>query len=285
MKILVINICLVFVPLVVLAQNINYSALGLANDKISSQLHKVPTDIDFSYDCFLSNPFALGAFMTHKSEVEAVNMLSAQVSDEEENDYGDKAYEEMQNKYTFIQNDARLEALQQMTGELVKCRPSDRRNLKYTVHLIEDKTINAFTVGGHIFVFTGIIDYCATASELATILAHEIGHNEKYHINRMMRRIKMAGDFANIIVSLKKITTASFNQFNEIEVDCYGADLTYAAGYDPVNGANLWKRLSADNNEQSNMLSKLMALFSTHPYSYERYECMTDHIEKNYNLK
>jgi predicted Zn-dependent protease len=60
--------------------------------------------------------------------------------------------------------------------------PADQA-LPITVDVIPGKTVNAFaTLGGHIYVFEGLIKQAKSADELAGVLAHEIEHVRNRHI-------------------------------------------------------------------------------------------------------
>lgn len=49
--------------------------------------------------------------------------------------------------------------------------------LTVTVHFLDDETVNAFaTLGGHVFLFRGLIERLESENALAMVLAHEIGH-------------------------------------------------------------------------------------------------------------
>jgi|GEM_PF-2965361 len=257
-------------------------SLGLKEDKVSNKTGKIPSSIKLSYDCLLKDPFAQAAYYTNSAEEAAVRMAPGEITPEEENKYGQKLYDEIKKEGKEITSGVIYDALNQMMNDLLLCRPDNCTKLKYTMHLMKDTVINAYTAGGHIYVNTGLIKYCKTTSELACIIAHEIGHDEKGHINLILKRIKVAGQFGEILYTLKQITTPSFNQFNEHEVDCYGADLAYAAGYDPRSGAKLWKRMSEEKKEMEEF--KIMKFLMSHPFSTERYDCMKKHITTNYSM-
>jgi Zn-dependent protease with chaperone function len=59
----------------------------------------------------------------------------------------------------------------------------DDNALPITIEVIGGKTVNAFaTLGGHIYVFDGLLRQAGSAEELAGILAHEIEHVRNRHI-------------------------------------------------------------------------------------------------------
>ena len=59
--------------------------------------------------------------------------------------------------------------------------------------LVRDGTLNAFALpGGYIGVHTGLIVAAQSESELASVLAHEIGHVTQRHLARMLSRERQA---------------------------------------------------------------------------------------------
>ncbi|GAA4358320.1 M48 family metallopeptidase [Hymenobacter saemangeumensis] len=65
-----------------------------------------------------------------------------------------------------------------------------RNDFVWDVKIIRDPNIqNAFaTPGGHIYVFSGLIDFLDNESELAGILGHEIAHADRRHTSRLLQQ-------------------------------------------------------------------------------------------------
>ena len=56
-------------------------------------------------------------------------------------------------------------------------------NMKF--HLVNSKTINAFTTGGeHMYVYTALFQMCQTEDELAAVMAHEFAHVYSRHVQK-----------------------------------------------------------------------------------------------------
>lgn len=54
---------------------------------------------------------------------------------------------------------------------------SDRPNIPYTFQVVDDNSVNAFaTMGGYVYVTTGLMRAADNEAELAGVLGHEIGH-------------------------------------------------------------------------------------------------------------
>lgn len=254
------------------------------NDRITKKINKVPSSVKTNLNCLPDDPAYTTGGVISDAEKFAISMSGVSVSDSEESDFGDDAYEEMKSsgKYQFITSGAKYNALQTMLEDLLEAR-RDPSGIRYKIHLIKSDEVNAFTMGGHIYVLTGIIDFADSESGLASIVGHEIGHNEKGHINLILTKLKLGngimGGFGDIGLAIQQTITPFFNQKNEIQVDAYGADLAQAAGYDSRKGLELWKRMG--ENENKNPFESFMR---THPYSTDRYDCLKKHIENNYSF-
>jgi predicted Zn-dependent protease len=139
--------------------------------------------------------------------------------------------------------------------------------------------VNAFTLGGEIYVTNALLDEAESIDELACILGHEIGHNELDHVANKLKEVEIAqgifGEEAGAAVAtFVGLLTMGFNQHNEAEADLYGIDLALAAGYDACRGIDFWNRLKAQENEANDMEN----FFRSHPYSSRRSNCYHSHI-------
>lgn len=58
-----------------------------------------------------------------------------------------------------------------------------------TVHYVDQPVVNAMaTLGGHLFVYRGMIERCGSEDALAAVIAHEIGHVAGRHVMKAMGR-------------------------------------------------------------------------------------------------
>lgn len=278
-QLMIISILTFFSCFELIAQN--SVALGLKDDRVSRKLKTVSSKVVYDYSC-LADPLSI--FVDIKGQT--LNALVEDVPDEEENKFGDRYHKEIKEsgEWTLITNGAKLQALKKIMNDLLQCR-REPLGLKYTMHLINSEVINAFTCGGHIYVTTGIIDYLETTSELAAIIAHEIGHNEMGHIKLMLKELALAqnvaGEFGQIFIAVERFAAPAFNQRNEIEADQYGASLAIAAGYQPCRSVKIWERMAEDEGEYN----MLMNFLRSHPYSSVRRQCLIEHIRSNYQVE
>ncbi len=67
-------------------------------------------------------------------------------------------------------------------------RMSDRPNIPYTFRVVDDRQINAFaTMGGYVYVTTGLMRAADNEAQLAGVIGHEIGHITGRHLIEQMK--------------------------------------------------------------------------------------------------
>ncbi len=74
---------------------------------------------------------------------------------------------------------------------------SSRPDMKYTFQVVDNKSVNAFaTLGGYVYIHTGLIKTAENEAELASVIAHEIGHVGGKHVVRQMEKNAIANGVA-----------------------------------------------------------------------------------------
>ncbi|PLA74127.1 hypothetical protein CYQ88_07755 [Hydrogenovibrio sp. SC-1] len=198
-------------------------------------------------------------------------------------------------KYPPVKND-QLNAYVNKVGQVV-AQMSERSELKYRFIVLDTDIINAFAApGGYIFITKGALNNIEDESELAAILAHEIGHVELRHY---VKKVKLRSAKGNAEDSLGAVlsgggraATQAFNEaldetmeilFNkglqskkdEFEADRTSVFLLANAGYDPTALMRYFNRIEKNQSEQVQILSE------THPPLTERINEMDTLIEQN----
>jgi predicted Zn-dependent protease len=83
--------------------------------------------------------------------------------------------QEQQKPIRLIQGTA-LDAYINDLGQRL-ARDSRRPNIPWRFFVVDDKSVNAFaTLGGYVYVHTGLIAQVQTEAQLASVIGHEIGH-------------------------------------------------------------------------------------------------------------
>jgi len=72
--------------------------------------------------------------------------------------------------------------------------PLETKSFPFNFYVIKDNTLNAFAApGGHIFVFSGLIEAMDNLNELAAVISHEIGHISARHLAQRIEQSKAIG--------------------------------------------------------------------------------------------
>jgi Zn-dependent protease with chaperone function len=92
---------------------------------------------------------------------------------------GESVYEEVTATKEECQGEAGLKALNDLANRLAKAADYPH---EITVHVVEGGPVNAFTLPGGILVFfSDLIEQAKDSSQVAGVMAHEIGHAVHYH--------------------------------------------------------------------------------------------------------
>lgn len=159
-----------------------------------------------------------------------------------------------------------------------------------TFELIESDEINAFTLpGGYIFINTGLLKLSGNEAELASAIAHEIGHAAARHATRQASRDRLltmgtlplavlGGPAARVAMNAAMpMAFMKFSRTFETEADLLGIEYLWKAGYDPDATIDLFEALESTEKQQPGSVAKL---FRTHPLTPDRIEKTQKNIDK-----
>jgi len=157
---------------------------------------------------------------------------------------------------------------------------SNRPELTYHFAVLNTSEINAYAApGGYIFVTKGAIDKMKDESELAGVIAHEMGHINGKHVVReldikategsavsgLARLIGGGTESARLAFSkavdkaMDTLFTTGYKREDEIQADKETVMLCAVAGYDPAGLIRYFERISAAKGKSTEVLDK------THP--------------------
>ena len=204
------------------------------------------------------------------------------LNEREEISLGTKLHREVTKKYNLT--NVGLERVDRIGQRCAKF--SLRPGLPYRFHVIESKEINGFSLpGGHIYVTTAMLKL-ANDNELASVLAHEVGHVVARHSLKTLKQSQEYNDIAKSLgeltgvagetardlgVALGQIVGAGLLTFHtrdeEREADFLGVRTLPRAGFDPQGMVSMFQKLQRIEAQNSNLLG---SLFSDHPDADER---------------
>jgi len=158
--------------------------------------------------------------------------------------------------------------------------------------VIQSDEMDAFTLpGGYVFIDTGLIKLSSNEAELASALAHELGHAAARHATRQASRNRLLGvgtfplvlfggipglavrQAANAVVPMAFL---SFSREYETEADLLGLQYLWKAGYDPNASIDLFEAMQSTERRQTGKVGKL---FRSHPPTPDRIEKTQKNID------
>ena len=168
-------------------------------------------------------------------------------------------------------------------GELIVSR-ADTTGRDYEFRVIDSDMANAFAIpGGFVFVNRGILQRAESASELAGVIAHEIGHVVERHGLEQMAKAQNTNTVVGLVyvllgrapgaaeqVALQVAGSAWMAKHSreaEHEADRVAVLYLARAGLDPRGMPRFFERLL---DEERRAPSELLAWFSTHPLTQDR---------------
>jgi len=195
---------------------------------------------------------------------------------------GTQLHREVTKKYNLT--DVGLDRVERLGQRCA--RASLRPGLLYKFHVVQSREINGFSIpGGHVYVTTGLLKI-ANDNELASVLAHEVGHIVARHSLKTLKKSQeyddiakslgeltgVAGDLARDLgVSLGRIVGQGFltihTRDEEREADFLGVRGMQRANFDPQGMVTMFQKLARIEAQDSSLIG---SLFSDHPDAQER---------------
>ncbi|MCO6430558.1 MAG: M48 family metalloprotease [Deltaproteobacteria bacterium] len=211
----------------------------------------------------------------------------------EDEQYGHEVFNQLTKSYPVDRSDDNVNRIRDIVDKLVKAARADHNPWHVYVLVGDDIKNAAATRGNFIFVWSGILKTATSDAEIATVLAHEIGHVLAGHTapdpaeetQRIIAGVAgtvtgsvlatrgVAGpvaDLAEIVVraSLEALIVNPNQQANELEADQIGIFMMADASYDPAEAITFWERAQHDPA----FGSLPFEFMSSHPSSSTRLE-------------
>lgn len=187
--------------------------------------------------------------------------------------------------------DPRVRSVQAIVDRL----QGDCADLPYsvTVHVAEDEHVNAAALpGGHIVVFSGLLETVTSENELAFVMAHELGHFANRDHLRVLGRsavflaisaavLGSDSSLGNLLADGIGLTELGFSRTQESRADTYALSIVNCA-YGHVGGStDFFKKMAAE--DQTGVFGHY---FSTHPENRDRMDRLTEIArERGYRIE
>jgi beta-barrel assembly-enhancing protease len=151
-------------------------------------------------------------------------------------------------------------------------RNSARPNIKYTFQVVDDNTINAFaTMGGYVYINTGLLKAADNEAQLAGVMGHEIGHITGRHSLQHIKQAAITQGLSSIAgldrdtivqMGVQLALTLPNSRQDEYDADRRGLTTMMQTGYAPTAMPEFMKKLSGGNSAPE--------FLSSHPAVTER---------------
>ncbi|MDQ6982260.1 MAG: M48 family metalloprotease [Mariprofundus sp.] len=213
------------------------------------------------------------------------------MSEEQELVLGQKAAAEANKSLTLLDSKDPLVRYVNTVGQKMAAI-SDRPNLYYRFHVVDDSTINAFALpGGYIYIHRGLLIHLNSEAELAAVLGHEIGHvtarhsvkqyskAQAYQLGAMITSIFLPVPQGASMLSDLMATAVikGYGRDAELQADELSIRYLPRAGYDPNATIGILKTLkrledidAREKKDAGDKVDKYHGAFSTHPETEKR---------------
>ncbi len=191
--------------------------------------------------------------------------------------------------------DAKLERMvAKIVGKLTMV--SEKPDQTYRITILNSPNVNAFALpGGYLYVTRGLLALANDSSEVAAVIAHEMGHVIANHgILRQEKEaeVEIAGRVANEVLHNEaegresllrgRLRLAQFSRNQELQADAIGIKMIGEAGYDPFASARFLQTMEAYTSFRSVSGAKDASLdfLATHPATPQRIELAIAHARR-----
>ena len=241
----------------------------------------------------LSLPLATAPALVHAQALPSLGDTEREgLSSVMERKLGEQIMRDIRRDKDYLDDAPLLEYLHDFGGKLVAARPDVRgeANYEFFFFAVRDPVLNAFALpGGFIAVHSGLILAAQSESELASVLAHEIGHVAQRHIARMVGQSKdnsiiqlaamvlgaltlKASPDAGVGMMMGGAGLAMQRQLNfsrtaEREADRVGLQILRDGGFDASGMVAFFGRLQTASRSLSDAMPPYLL---THPLTTER---------------
>lgn len=190
------------------------------------------------------------------------------ISDRQEVQLGKQINQQLLKSDVKLYRNSQINNYIQRIGKRLEAH-NTRKKIPYTFQVVRDNSINAFaTTGGYVYINTGLIKAADNEAELASVVAHEIGHIEGEHVIKQMRKTAIARGLATaagveesklVQLGLELAYRRPNSREAERDADRRGLRILTDAGYAPQGMVSFMKELKSKGR------SSVPTFLSTHP--------------------
>ena len=215
-----------------------------------------------------------------------------ELSPQMERKLGEQVMHNIQRDRDYLNDPTVMEYLNNFGSSLLTASPEARGDAGYDFlfFVVRDPVLNAFALpGGFIGVHSALVIAAQSESELASVLAHEIGHVSQRHIARMIGNQRQGSllPLAGLLIAALAARSSpdlagaalmsgagiaasrqlSFTRDAEREADRVGLQILRSGGFEATGMVNFFGRLQAASRNANDTAPSYLR---THPLTTER---------------
>jgi len=119
------------------------------------------------------------------------------MSEADELKLGEQVHQELLKQARLVEDRSLNDYVNNLGQQLA--RRSERPNIPWRFYVVNDKSINAFaTLGGRVYIHTGLLAATTSESQLASVMGHEIGHIVARHGLENVKKAQKYSIFAGL---------------------------------------------------------------------------------------
>ena len=202
-------------------------------------------------------------------------------SKEQDVQLGDEAAAEVRKQKMVINDPVLTDYVNKVGKRLAETPEAKGSGFPFTFEVVADPTINAFALpGGHMFIHTGLLKAVDNEAQLAGVMGHEMSHVILRHGTSEATKAKMIelpaalaeqvagkdsmmGKLAQMGIGLgANSVLLKFSRSAESQADLTGSHLMAESGYNPVEMAHFFTKLSSPGGALPGRVTEFL---SDHP--------------------
>lgn len=202
------------------------------------------------------------------------------VSDRQEVQIGQGINQQLVSREVRLYRNAAINDYVNQIGQRLAAK-SSRPDLPYTFQVVDDRGVNAFaTMGGYVYVNTGLMAAADNEAQLASVISHEIGHIARRHALKQMRQSAIAQGVASaagldrntaVNIGVELALRRPNSRQDELEADRDGLAMMQTAGYAPIGTVQFMEKLLGSGSPPT--------FLSTHPATGDRIRLLEQAID------
>lgn len=219
-------------------------------------------------------------------------LMSCAISQQQEVELGATTAAQVSAQLPLIKDAAVVSYINTLGTQLAKA--TDTRDLDWTFTVVDSREVNAFALpGGWVYVNRGLIERATDMSQLAGVLAHEIGHVTLRHSVQQLQQAQGANAGLVVLCTMTKVCEsgvsqaainvggsalfAKFSRSDEAEADAEAVATTVKAGITPRGIPAMFRLLLSERERNPTGLD---AFFASHPLEENRITATEAQIAK-----